>query len=137
MKVTLPRASKGSVVFLAFLTLAACGGGGGGSNSPATYTIGGSVSGIVGTGLVLRNNGGGDLPVAANGSFTFATALARGSAYSVTVSTQPTIPSQTCVVASGSGMIASNVTNVSVTCTTNAYTVGGVVSGLTGTGLVL
>src|SRR5260221_14472359 len=134
MKVTFPRASKGSVVFLAFLTLAACGGGGGGSNSPATYTIGGSVSGIVGTGLVLRNNGGGDLPVGANGSFTFAAALARGSAYSVTVSTQPPIPSQTCVVASGSGMVATNPPNSSVTCTTNAPTLWGGVFGFPGTG---
>lgn len=136
MKTTLLRATKASAILLVLVTLAACGGGGG-STSSATYTIGGSVLGLVGAGLVLRNNGGGDLPVAGNGSFSFATSLASGSAYSVTVLTQPTNPSQICAVASGSGMVASNVTNVTVTCTTNAYTVGGVVSGLTGTGLVL
>ena len=39
-----------------------------------SFAIGGTVSGLVGSGLVLQNNGGGDLPVAADGSFTFADA---------------------------------------------------------------
>jgi hypothetical protein len=71
--------------------------------------------------------------VTANGPFTFATALAPGAAYSVTVKTNPT--GQSCTVASGAGTIGSaNVTNVAVTCTNNAaFTVGGSVSGLTGT----
>ena len=70
----------------------------------------------------------------ANGSFTFGTQLAGGAAYAVTVQTNPS--GQTCTVASGSGTIASaNVTNVAVTCTANAatYSVGGSVSGLSGT----
>jgi large repetitive protein len=106
--------------------------------STNTYTIGGTVSGLSGTGLVLQDNSGDNLAVTTNGNFTFATAIASGGAYSVTVSTQPTGPSQTCIVTSGSGTVASaNVTNVSVTCTTNTYTIGGTVSGLSGTGLVL
>ena len=42
---------------------------------------------------------------AANGSFTFATALAAGAAYSVTVKTNPS--GQSCTVSSGSGTVGS------------------------------
>src|SRR6266705_977900 len=102
-----------------------------------TFTIGGSVSGLSGTGLVLRNNGGDDLAVSAS-PFTFSTAIAGGTAYSVTVLTQPTNPSQSCTVTNGSGTVGSaNVTNVSISCTTNTFTVGGTVSGHNGTGLTL
>lgn len=103
--------------------------------SGGLFTVGGSVGGLGGT-LVLQNNGGDDLMVTANGTFAFATPLAPGSTYSVTVKTQPSSPSQTCVVASAtaSGSVAmANVTSVSIACTTNAFTVGGSVSGLSGT----
>jgi hypothetical protein len=96
-----------------------------------TYTVGGSASGLSGT-VVLQDNGGDNLSVSANGSFTFATALAGGTAYNVTVKTNPA--GQTCSVANGTGTIGSaNVTNVAVTCTSSSYTVGGSVSGLSGT----
>jgi len=102
------------------------------------YTIGGTVSGLVGSGLVLRNNGGDNLTVLANGAVTFATAVASGAAYSVTVLSHPGSPSQTCAVVSGSGVVVSgSITNVAVACTTNTYTIGGSVTGLTGSGLVL
>ena len=105
---------------------------GGNVASGGTYTVGGTVSGLSGM-VVLQDNGGDNLPLSANGSFTFATALAGGAAYSVTVLTNP--PGQICTVANGSGAIASgNVTNVAVTCGSSAtYTVGGTVSGLSGT----
>jgi len=105
----------------------------------SAYTVGGSVSGLAGSGLVLSLNGGAQsLPVSANGAFTFPTALASGASYAVTVATQPSSPTQSCSVANGSGTIGSaNVTNVAVTCTTSTYTVGGSVSGLAGSGLVL
>ncbi len=110
-----------------------------GSTLPPTYTIGGTVSGLSGSGLVLRQNGGDDLPLSANGDFTFATPLGNGSPYSVTVSVQPSEPLQTCVVTNGSGIVASaDVTSVQVVCsTTPTYTIGGHVSGLAGSGLVL
>jgi hypothetical protein len=68
--------------------------------------------------------------VSANGAFTFTTAIASGSTYSVTVGTQPT--GETCTVTNGSGTVGSaNVTNVAVACATpKAYTIGGTVSGL-------
>ena len=115
------------------------GGSNDGGNKPATFTIGGTVSNLAGTGLVLQDNGGDDLPVAADGAFTFATALADKAAYAVTVKTEPTGPAQTCAVTGGSGNVAgANVTSVAVACTTASYSVGGTVSGLlTGQTLVL
>jgi galactose oxidase-like protein len=109
------------------------------TTTTVTYTIGGTVSGLSGTGLVLQDNGGNNLPVSANGTFTFTTAIASGGAYSVTVLTQPSSPAQTCTVTSGSGTASANVTSVVVTCTTTTvtYTIGGTVLGLSGTGLVL
>ena len=75
------------------LLLTGCGGGG---DSPApTWTIGGTITGLTGAGLVLRNNGGNDLAVAASGSFTFAGGVPNGTPYAVTVQAQPTNPAQT------------------------------------------
>ena len=86
----------------------------GGSVGAATYTVSGTVSGLSGT-VVLQDNGGDNLSVTANGSFTFATSLASGAAYSVTVKTNPS--GQTCTVTSGSGTVGTaNVTNVAVSC---------------------
>jgi hypothetical protein len=84
------------------------------------YTVGGSVSGLSGSDLVLEDNGGDDLAVTANGTFTFATTLALGANYTVTVKTQPGNPAQTCSVTNASGTVASaNITSVSVRCTNN------------------
>jgi len=105
-----------------------------------SYTIGGTVSGLSGTGLVIAYNGDSVLdPIAGNGAFTFPTPLQSGLAYTVTVATQPSNPSQTCTVTNGTGTIGgANVTNVAVTCTTNTYSIGGTVTGYsTGTGLTL
>lgn len=87
--------------------------------SESSNTIGGMITGLVGSGLVLQNNGVDNLAISANGSFTFATGLADGSLYAVTVLNQPS--AQTCIVSNGSGTIASaNVTNISVNCDTKA-----------------
>ena len=88
------------------------------TNPPPRFTIGGTVSGLAASGLVLRNNGADNLSISANGPFTFATALTSGSSYSVTVFSQPS--GQTCTVSSGSGTVGSaNVTTVVVSCGTN------------------
>jgi hypothetical protein len=105
---------------------------------PDTYTIGGTVSGLLGTGLVLQNNDSDDLVVEADGGFAFSTALIDGSAYDVSVLTQPSSPNQICEVGSGSGVVNdANVTDVTITCVTETYTIGGSVNGLLGSGLVL
>ena len=96
-----------------------------------TFTIGGVVSGLLDS-VVLQNNGADNLNISTDGLFTFLTHIAQGLAYNVTVLTQPA--GQTCDVTNGSGAnVSANVTNINVTCATNAYTVGGTVTGLSGT----
>ena len=106
-----------------------------------THTVSATVSGLRHSydGTTLRNNGGDDLRVYADGTYTFATAVADGNAYAVTVSAQPTGPAQTCTVANGSGTVSgSDIGNVAVNCPfATAYAVGGSVSGLAGNGLRL
>jgi hypothetical protein len=81
------------------------------------YTIGGQVSGLEGSGLVLQNNGGDDLAIDADGSFSFGTALADGNGYSANVLTQPASPDQYCTVSNASGTVdGADVTDVAVTC---------------------
>lgn len=82
------------------------------------FTVGGSVSGLEDSSwsIVLQNNAGDNLTVSANGSFTFATGLADGEDYNVTVlSTSPDFVD--CTITNGSGSIDSeNVSNVEVEC---------------------
>jgi hypothetical protein len=110
-------------------TVIACGGGGSPDGSeaspqpilPATFTVGGTISGLSGT-VVLQNNASNALTVSVNGAFTFAGALPNGAGYAVTVLTQPTSSSlqQICSVSNGVGSItASNVAAVNVVCTTS------------------
>jgi hypothetical protein len=83
----------------------------------STYSVGGTVSGLSGS-VVLQDNGGDNLTVSANGSFTFATKLASGASYNVTVQTNPA--GQTCTTANGTGTIASaNITSITVPCAAN------------------
>lgn len=84
----------------------------------AKYTVGGTVTGLTGSGLVLQLNGGDSLSFTGSGTFDFGTRLNNGAAYSVTVMTQPSNPAQTCTVRNGSGAIdKASVTNVIVSCT--------------------
>lgn len=84
----------------------------------ATFSVGGNVSGLTGTGLELKNNGADTLAVTADGPFTFLTELADTTNYEVAVSTQPS--GQTCTVGNASGTISSaDVTDVTVTCEDN------------------
>ncbi len=101
-------------------------------------TIGGTVSGLVGKGLKLVNNGTEELSISRNGSFTFASKVSNGGSYAVTVKTQPSIPTQNCSVSKGSGTVnGASITNIAVTCATDSFSIGGSVSGLSGSGLVI
>ena len=106
--------------------------------SSNSYTVSGSITGLLGAGLVLQNNSASDqTPAAGATSFAFP-AVAGTSPYLVAVATQPLNPSQTCSVANGSGTgTGGNVTNVAVTCATNSFAVNVNVTGLSGAGLVL
>ena len=132
----------GSLTFLVLL-MVGCGGSNSGSSPPPppppTYSIGGAVTGLTGSGLLLQTNAGDVVPVSKAGAFTFTNQLASGAAYAVTVKTQPSTPAQNCVVNNGSGTVGTaNVTTVAVACSTVAnFAVGGTVSGLVGSGLTL
>lgn len=106
--------------------------------STNAYTIGGRVSGLIGSGLVLQDNAGDDLPMSSDGQFVFPVAVASGAGYKVTVKSQPQGPTQTCTVSNGMGLVTTgDVSNVAVLCSTNTFAIHGTVSGLAGTGLVL
>jgi len=90
---------------------------GGQGCATTTFTVGGNVSGLVGSGLVLQNKATDDLAISANGDFTFATALDDGVAYVVTILTQPADPIQVCSVSNGSGNLdGADIVDVTVTC---------------------
>ena len=101
----------------------------------ATFTVGGTVSGLSSVPLVLRM-GTVTLVVTSNKTtFTFGTGLAAGKSYSVLVALQP--PGYQCTISNGVGTISSsNVTNVAVSCA-RTYTISGSISGLTAPGLTL
>jgi len=104
------------------------------TNEILSRTIGGTVTGldITSTGLILQNNGGDDLSITANGNYTFATEVDDGQTYTVTVLTNPTLPTQTCSLANATGPVSANVTNVDVTCATNTFTIAGNITGIPG-----
>src|ERR1700752_511233 len=110
------------------------GGGSGSGGGATTFTVGGTVVGLKGTGLIIADNTSDTLTITADGPFTFK--VATSGAYLVLVQTQPSNPAQVCSVLNGKGTATANVTNVQVNCGPS-YTVGGTVSGLAGTGLVL
>lgn len=101
--------------------------------STLTRNLGGTVVGLAQSETAtLQDNGSDNLTVSGNGGFTFTTPVAQSARYDVTILTQPA--TQTCTVANGSGTAgSSDISDVQVTCATNAYKVGGAVSGLSGT----
>jgi hypothetical protein len=105
--------------------------------NPVTATIGGTVSNLVAnSSVILQNNAGDSLTITANGPFTFKTPVTGADVYAVTVVTQPVGPNQICTVTSGSGVATANVANVGVNCVLS-YSIGGTVTGVAGTGLIL
>ena len=82
----------------------------------SNYSLGGNVSGLKGT-LVL-DNGGDQVTVNSDGTFTFAVAPANGAAYQVSVLNQPS--GQSCTVNFGKGSISgAAVANIYVGCAKN------------------
>jgi len=83
-----------------------------------TYMIGGMVTGLAdGDQIVLQNNSGDDLPIKANGAFSFASPLEDGSSYEVAISSPPAKPNWTCDLGNATGALAgSDVSDVTVGC---------------------
>jgi len=99
----------------------------------SSYNVSGTVSGLTGS-VVLQNNGAEDLTVS-NGSFSFTNKINKGSAYNVTVKTQPS--PFTCSAASNRGLASDNMSSVSIVCAVQAYFLSGTASGLGSTTLGL
>jgi hypothetical protein len=104
--------------------------------SQKTFSVGGSISGLTTSGLVLAN-GSDAVVVAANAAtFTLPLPTASGSGYAVTVYSQP--GGLACAVTNGIGtVVSSNVTTVVVRCTDQPFSLGGTISGLETSGLVI
>ncbi|MET0497726.1 MAG: hypothetical protein ABW106_05570, partial [Steroidobacteraceae bacterium] len=105
--------------------------------SPITHTIAGTITGLATNGLVLQNNGADNLTVAANAAtFQFTTPIAAGGGYNVTILSQPN--GTTCSVSNGSGTdLLNDIGSVQIVCSASAFSIGGTITGLTGSGLVL
>jgi hypothetical protein len=100
-------------------------------DSTAPFIIGGTVNGLIGSGLVIQNNGGDNLGLNADGGFSFPTPLNTNDTYSVTVFTQPSSPNQICSVSNASGTVASaDISDVLVSCVITTYSISGTITGL-------
>lgn len=93
----------------------------------ANYIVSGTLSLLPGgDSVVLQNNGVDNLTLTANGPFIFNTPLASGTAYNVSVLTQPVAPAHTCYVVDGSGTITNAyITSVQVVCGMAVSTLAG------------
>lgn len=81
-----------------------------------SYTLGGTIAGLTGEGLVLNNGDQQVKPAAGSTGFTFANKVADGANYGVTVLQQPA--GQVCTIANNVGTMPSGaVSNIAVTCT--------------------
>ena len=125
------------LALLCAVILSACGGGGG------SMLLSGSVVNLQKEGLVLINKSTGEkLPVPSGSvNFYFVKLIAIDEQFNIDIDTQPTgahciVTTQTGIPASGAAN-AFNVSSNVISCTTNPYTLGGVVKGLTSAGLVL
>ena len=90
--------------------------------TPTAFTVGGTISGLLtGQSVVLQDNNGDNLTVAAGATtFTFATPVASGAAYAVTVKTQPA--TGTCHLFERTGTVGTGpVTTVTATCGIDYY----------------
>jgi uncharacterized delta-60 repeat protein len=84
---------------------------------PPTFAIGGTVAGLTGTGLTLRNTQNEEQVQPGNGTYSFPSKLLDETPYSVIIATQPSNPVQICSLKNGSGTIANaDVTDIDVDC---------------------
>lgn len=131
MTLTFITARRAALLTLASTAalLGACGGF-------TAVDVGGTITGLNSAGLVLGNGGSTVSPALTDKTFVFPVQVAIRAPYEVTVVTQP--PRQDCKVFNGTGIAgAAPVTIVSILCTSNTFAVGGKVTGLTGSNLVL
>ena len=121
---------RSSVALACALNLAACGGGSG------NLLLAGTISGLNKPGLVLKNKSETLTIDPTATTFTFTQLLKNDEDYNVTIQSSPS--NAVCTVVSGKGRTgAFNVTSVIVNCVVNTYDLGGSVSGLGASPVVL
>lgn len=126
-----PGVGRAAVLTLAStaVLLGACGGF-------TAVDVGGTITGLTSTGLVLANGASTVAPAAGDKTFVFPVQVAIRAPYAVTIVTQP--PRQMCEVFNAAGIAgAAPVTIVSVSCRSNTFRVGGTVTGLASSSVVL
>jgi uncharacterized repeat protein (TIGR03803 family) len=98
--------------------------------SSIRYSVSGSVTGLAsGLQVTLQDNAADALIVSGNGTFSFATPVAYGGSYAVTIATEPV--GQICTASDASASaVHANVAGVAITCSNLSYSIGGSVSGL-------
>ena len=122
---------RSGVALLCAVALASCGGSGGGS-----MLLSGGITGLTKSGLVLVNGSETVTPAAGDTAFQFPNLIAVNDNFDITIKSQPT--GAVCTIANN--VNTANIYTVQqtlVTCTTNTWTLGGVVNGLKSTGLLL
>jgi len=121
---------KSLLVIFSLSIVLNCGGGGGGASSTPYYTIGYTAYGVQSTGLIITNNSTSESKnVSSSGSGSFLNLVPQGGSYNVTVFTSPI--GYTCSVSNGSGSnVIANITNITINCSVDTYSVNGTVSGL-------
>lgn len=108
------------------------------ASCPSSVPLGVHVTGLAGSGLVLREPTAGELPISMDGRSSFPSPISVGAEYHVVVAAQPTAPWQTCVITPNDGIAsAAEQITIEVVCATNQYHVGGDAIGVVGTGLVI
>lgn len=123
---------RAGLALLCAVILSACGGNNG------SLVLSGTISGLNKTGLTLVNKGNGETLEVTTGStsFAFTKLLATDESFDVEVQTNPS--GAKCVPTANTGTASVyTVYYVVITCSNNPYTLGGTVSGLTSSGLIL
>ena len=83
----------------------------------ASFSVGGTVTGLGGSSIILQNNSNDSLALNSDGSFSFQSKLKSGETYSVSVAQSLTNPNITCYVSGANGVIANaNVDSISIIC---------------------
>jgi len=120
---------KSHLICLAATSLLVAAGSTWGAAPGTTHTVGGTISGLTGKGLVLRLlsqslNTVDISPPPGAVRFAFPSGMASGSAYAVTVQSQPTAPNQRCAITRGQGgrIGSADVADVMVDCNISAET---------------
>jgi len=126
-----PRASRPLITLVAAmrtiglagvaLTLTDCGHSNSTTATSTNYTVGGTISGLTVSSLVLANGTATVTIAAGSTTWVFPVTFVAGSSYSVTVKTQPT--GEQCAITGGaSGMDTGSVANVTVACAYGQWT---------------